>query len=107
MCLKGWYKYIYGFTNVNILISFYQFLGNSLLFYLWKELHNVNMAINVGTSSIKQGKEYLYNILNTAEVVILNKDEASMLTGTEVRPDTKTEQYSKELIHPDIIGVPC
>lgn len=67
------------------------------------EEHNVNMAINVGTSSIKQGKEYLYNILKTAEVVILNRDEASMLTGIEVRPDTKTEQYSKDLIHTDII----
>lgn len=67
------------------------------------EEHNVNMAINVGTSSIKQGKEYLYKILNTAEVVILNKEEASMLTGIDVRPDSKTEQFSKELIHPDIV----
>lgn len=66
------------------------------------EENNVNLAINVGTSSIKQGKEYLYSILRTAEVIILNKDEASMLTGIEVRPDTKHEKYSMEIIHPDI-----
>lgn len=66
------------------------------------EENNVNLAINVGTSSIKQGKEHLYSILKTAEVIILNKDEASMLTGIEVRPDTKHEKYSMEVIHPDI-----
>lgn len=66
------------------------------------EKNNVNMAINVGTSSIKQGKKYLYQILNTAEVVILNKDEATMLTGIEVRPDTKNERYSESPIHIDI-----
>lgn len=67
------------------------------------EANNVNLAINVGSSSIKQGKEYLYKILKTAEVVILNKDEATMLTGIHERPDTKTEKFSDELIHPDII----
>ena len=67
------------------------------------EENNVNLAINVGSSSIKQGKEYLYKILKTAEVVILNKDEATMLTGIHERPDTKTEKFSDEVIHPDII----
>ena len=67
------------------------------------EANNVNLAINVGTSSIKQGKEYLYKILKTAEVVILNKDEATMLTGIQERPDTKTEKYSDSIIHPDVI----
>ncbi len=67
------------------------------------EENDVNMAINIGTSSIKQGKSYLYQIIKTAEVVILNKDEASMLTGIEVRPDTKFEKYSDETVHPDII----
>ena len=65
--------------------------------------NDINMAINVGTSSIKQGKENLYKILKTAEVVILNKDEASMLTGIEVRPDTKKEKFSLIPIHPDIV----
>ena len=67
------------------------------------EENNVNLAINVGSSSIKQGKEYLYKILKTAEVVILNKDEATMLTGIHERPDTKTEKFSDEVIHPDVI----
>ncbi len=71
----------------------------------YAEEHDVNLAINVGTSSIKQGKEKLFKVLKTAEVIILNKDEASMLTGISVRPDTKFEKYSKEIIHPDIISM--
>lgn len=67
------------------------------------EENNVNLAINVGTSSIKRGKEYLYKILKTAEVIILNKDEATMLTGIQERPDTKTEKFSDEIIHPDVV----
>lgn len=67
------------------------------------EENNVNLAINLGTSSIKQGKECLDSVLKTAEVVILNKEEASMLTGINVRPDSKTEKFSKELIHPDVV----
>ncbi len=67
------------------------------------EENNVNLAINLGTSSIKQGRDNLRSVLQTAEVVILNKDEASMLTGIEVRPDTKHEKYSKAVIHPDIM----
>ncbi len=69
----------------------------------YAEEHGTNLAINLGTSSIKQGKEHLLKTLKTAEVIILNKDEASMLTGLEVRPDTKEEKYSNEIIHPDII----
>lgn len=68
----------------------------------YAEENDVNMAINVGTSSIRQGKKHLYNVLKTAEVVIMNKDEACMLTEIEVRPDTKKEKYSDEIIHPDI-----
>ena len=69
------------------------------------ENNNVNLAINIGTSSIKQGKENLYSVLKTAEIIILNKDEATMLTGIQVRPDTKTEKFSDNLIHPDIISM--
>ncbi len=72
---------------------------------MYAEEHDVNLAINVGTSSIKQGKENLYKILATAEVVVLNKEEASMLTGINVRPDTKEEIYSDNIIHPDIISM--
>ncbi|MCD7879971.1 MAG: carbohydrate kinase family protein [Candidatus Gastranaerophilales bacterium] len=67
------------------------------------ESHGVNLAINLGTSSIKQGKENLMKTLKTAEVIILNKEEASLLTGLDVRPDTKNEKFSSEIIHPDII----
>ncbi len=66
------------------------------------EKNDVNLAINVGTSSIKQGRKNLYKVLETAEIIILNKDEASMLTEIEVRPDTKYDKYSEETIHPDI-----
>lgn len=67
------------------------------------EENGVKMAINIGTSSIKQGAEYLSKILETAEVVILNKEEASMLTGIQVRPDTKEIKFSNDLIHEDIL----
>ena len=70
---------------------------------MFAEKHDVNLAINIGTSSIKQSKKNLTEVLKTAEVIILNKDEATMLTEIEVRPDTKTEKYSQEPIHPDII----
>ncbi len=65
--------------------------------------NDVNLAINLGTSSIKQGKKHITSVLKAADVIILNKDEASMLTGIEVRPDTKEEKFSDELIHPDVI----
>ena len=61
------------------------------------------MAINVGTSSIKRGEKYLQKILQTAEVVVMNAEEASMLTKIQIRPDSKTEIFSKDPIHIDII----
>lgn len=67
------------------------------------EKNDVKLAINLGTSSIKQGKKNLSSVLKAANVIILNKDEASMLTGIDVRPDTKEEKLSQELIHPDVI----
>ncbi len=70
---------------------------------MFAEEHDVNLAINIGTSSIKQGKKNLSEVLKTAEVIILNKEEAMMLTGIEVRPDTKNEKFSNDIIHPDII----
>lgn len=69
------------------------------------ENNNVNLAINLGTSSIKQGKENLLGVLKTAEIVIMNKEEATMLTGIHERPDTKTEKFSEDIIHPDIINM--
>lgn len=69
------------------------------------EKNNIKLAINIGTSSIKQGKENLEKALRATKVLILNKDEATMLTGIQVRPDTKTEKYSDKPIHPDIIAM--
>lgn len=66
------------------------------------EKNDVNMAINVGTSSIKRGEKYLKKILKTAEVVLMNSEEASMLTKIHVRPNSKTENFSECKIHPDI-----
>ncbi len=66
------------------------------------EEHDVNMAINVGTTSIKRGVKHLEKILQTAEVVVMNVEEASMYTSIVLRPDTKDEKFSDCLIHPDI-----
>lgn len=66
------------------------------------EENNTNVAINPGSSSLKKGMKYFEKILATAEVVVMNKEEASLVTKIEVRPDTKTESYSSETIHPDV-----
>lgn len=66
------------------------------------EENNTNVIINPGSSSLKKGLKYFEKILATAEVVVMNKEEASLVTGIEVRPDTKTECFSAETIHPDI-----
>lgn len=42
--------------------------------------NGVDTAINIGTSSIKKGSEYLNKVLSTAEIIILNAEEAAMLT---------------------------
>ena len=69
---------------------------------MFAEENNVNVAINPGSSSLKKGLKYFEKILATAEVVVMNKEEASLVTKIEVRPDTKTESFSSEVIHPDI-----
>ena len=68
----------------------------------YAEKHNVNMALNVGTTNIKQGKETLHKVIKTAEILIMNREEACMFTEIQVRPDTKDIKYSEETIHPDI-----
>ena len=40
--------------------------------------------------------------LISAHIVVMNKEEATMATGIQVRPDTKTEKFSHELIHRDV-----
>ena len=64
--------------------------------------NNVKVCFNAGTSSIKRGFSYMKKILENANVVVMNKEEASMATGIQVRPDTSREKFSAELIHPDI-----
>ena len=60
------------------------------------------VCFNAGTTSLKKGYTYLKKILETAQVVVLNKEEASMATGIEIRPDTKLEKFSQYPLHPDL-----
>lgn len=62
----------------------------------------VMICFNAGTTSIKKGFKHLKKILKTAHVVVMNKEEAMLATEIKVRPDTKTEKFSHELIHCDI-----
>ncbi len=64
--------------------------------------NDIKLAINAGTTAIKKGKHYFEKIINACDILILNREEASMLTGIQVRPDTKTEFFSQEKIHPDL-----
>ena len=68
----------------------------------YAEEHDTNLAINLGTTSIKMGKDHLQKVLKTAEIIVMNKEEAVMLSGLNIRPDTKEEKFSKEFIHPDL-----
>lgn len=60
------------------------------------------VCFNAGTTGIKKGFEYLKSILEYAQIVVMNKEEASMATGIQLRPDTKDVKYSHELVHPDL-----
>ena len=64
--------------------------------------NNVFVCFNAGSSSIKKGFNYLKKILENANIVVMNKEEASLATKIQVRPDTRDEKYSDKLIHPDI-----
>lgn len=63
------------------------------------------VCFNAGTTSIKKGFNYLQKILKTAQIVVLNKEEAQMATGIKVRPDTKDIKHSDSKIHPDIVDM--
>lgn len=60
------------------------------------------VCFNAGTTGIKKGFNYLKGILESAQIVVMNKEEASMATGIQLRPDTKDEKFSHLLIHPDL-----
>ncbi len=64
--------------------------------------NNTYVCFNAGTTGIKKGYNYLSKILALADVVVMNKEEATMATGIYLRQDTKDIHYSKELIHPDL-----
>ena len=64
--------------------------------------HNTYMCFNAGSTSLKRGFKHIKRILDSANVVVMNREEAIMATGIEVRPDTKTEKFSHELVHTDI-----
>lgn len=66
------------------------------------EENGVKVCFNAGTTSIRRGFEYIKKIIDTASIVVMNKEEASMCTKIYVRPDTREEKFSSELIHPDI-----
>lgn len=64
--------------------------------------NNVYVCFNAGSSSLKKGFNYIEKILQNAQIVVMNKEEASLATKIEVRPDTKDEKFSDELIHTDV-----
>ena len=64
--------------------------------------NGINLAINAGTTALKKGAKYFQKILKTAQIVVMNKEEASMATGIQLRSDTKEEKFSTMLIHPDL-----
>lgn len=64
--------------------------------------HNVYVCFNAGSTSIKKGFKYLEKILTFAHIVVMNKEEASLATKIEVRPDTREIKYSHDRIHPDV-----
>lgn len=64
--------------------------------------NGVKVCFNAGTTSLKKGFEYIKKIIDDAQIVVMNKEEASMCTKIEVRPDSRTEKFSASIIHPDI-----
>lgn len=64
--------------------------------------NNTFVCFNAGTTGIKKGYNYLKKILEYAQIVVMNKEEASMATGIQLRSDTKDVKFSNQLIHPDL-----
>lgn len=64
--------------------------------------NNTYVCFNAGTTGIKKGFNYLKKILEYAQIVVMNKEEASMATGIQLRSDTKDVKFSQEVIHPDL-----
>ena len=64
--------------------------------------NNTAICFNAGTTVLKKGFNYLKKILESAQLVVMNKEEASMSTGIQLRSDTKDEKFSEMLVHPDL-----
>ena len=64
--------------------------------------NGVYVCFNAGSTGIKKGYNYLKKILENAQIVVMNKEEASMATKIELRQDTRDEKFSQYLIHPDL-----
>ena len=64
--------------------------------------NNTAICFNAGTTGLKKGFNYLKKILESAQLVVMNKEEASMATGIQLRSDTKDEKFSEMLVHPDL-----
>ena len=69
------------------------------------EENKINLAINAGTTALKKGANYFSKILKTAQIVVMNKEEAMLVTKMQVRPDSKENKFSSEKIHPDIVAM--
>ena len=69
------------------------------------EENKINLAINAGTKKKKKGAKYFSKILKTAQIVVMNKEEASLVTKIQVRPDSKEEKFSLCEVHPDIVSM--
>ena len=67
------------------------------------EENKINLAVNAGTTALKKGAKYFSKILKTAQIVLMNKEEATLVTKIHVRQDTKETKYSHLEVHPDIV----
>ena len=65
--------------------------------------NGIYVCFNAGTTGIKKGFNYLKKILSAAQIVVMNKEEASMATGIQLRQDTREEKFSNMTFHPDLI----
>lgn len=64
--------------------------------------NGVKVCFNAGTTSLKRGFDYIKKIIDDAQIVVMNKEEASMCTKIAERPDSRTEKFSDNIVHPDI-----
>jgi len=65
------------------------------------EKNGINMAFNPGTTQIKRGVEYLKKVLEKAEILILNRSEAAIITDIPNKPPeypTIDDENLKEMI---------